>query len=1033
MRLRNVVFLLCLFLLTQFAFGQSSDDFTIKHYTSKNGLPQNSIRSMVLDNNRFLWMTTEGGLVRFDGQYFKVYTHYNEPAIMNDRFATVVKSMDGNCYTYEQAGNVFEIKNGGIYIVQKGDRSTQPSVTVKGSVPNLSFLTKNISKSFQGIGNFEIIEGVLQTIPLSDNSYAVVLRNCLRVFVNGNVTGQISTEGRTITTSFPLNGRIYFVNEKNEFFRFDIVNNTIYPVKTSGDLSEFNPKNFKFTRSIFWNPDFPQVHFKKDVNLYELISDSSGNNLQIKLITSSMPRNATVTGVIFDSKSQNLFIGTETKGLYIFKKNKMKSVVYNNPANTSNNSYYSLVEIDSGVVMTWQNREFTYEESRVLSVPLRNVSHEFLLKDSLENIWYGRGDTIVSYNLKTGSTIKITDGIDKSYYKIFQDGDSMIVGGSHGIGYIKSGKYKHLCNYDFSNSESRIEDLTRGPDGNMWVSSCSGVKIQNIYTCEAIEVPGLQGICARVLFTYQSNIFIGTYGDGFYVWNKGRTLKLPNDNGNYLSHVHSFFVDELGRLWMSTNKGLLNTKYSNIEKYIADSTYKFTYQVYGEDDGILNSEFNGGCSPSVLRLTTGYVTYPTMEGLVFLKPEDIQDEYPDETIVIDGLYIDETSANLNSISIPSNHESVRLSFSAPYWGNPLNLNLEYKLEGLNKGWIALPMGVNTVSFSNLTSGRYTFKVRKLTGLESNKFNETKFNFTVEKKYYETAWFILFCLLGSTAVFYFLLKLNSRRITKKNIALEQKITERTFELKQANHKLEINFDELAQKEQFLRESINVKNRLISVISHDIITPLKFISMVSRISKRNPNMIDRNKLIESMNDIEFASDKLYNNASNILNWMKFQNNRITPKIDHIALHDFIEELTEPLRGMAEIKGIHIENLVPEEDLIISDRNILMIVLQNLLSNAIKYSDKGKIQFIGKLRDNKYCITVSDTGIGMNKITLDEIDKIKLNVGNQSLQKPDNETGNQLGYYIITDFLNLLNGSFDVSSSLDKGTEVTIRLVQ
>lgn len=1033
MRLKHAFIILCLLFLTRFAIGQSSDGFTIKHYTSKNGLPQNSIRSMILDDKRFLWMTTEGGLVRFDGQYFKVYTHYNEPEIMNDRFAAVIKSMDGHYYTYEQASNIFEIKNGGINIVQKGDRSKQPAVTFKGTVPNISFVSKNISKNFPGIQNHEIPDGVLQTLPINENTYAVFLKNCLRVFVNGNVTGQIEIAAYKVAAIFPLNGRIYMVNADNEFLRFDISDNTIYPVNISTELSQFKPQNFRFTKSILWNPDLPQVHFKKGTNLYEIISDSSGNNLGLKLITTSMPANATVTSVIFDSKSQNLFIGTETKGLYIFKKNKLKSVVYNNPTNISNNSYYSLVEIDSGVVMTWQNREFTYDEGRVLSIPLQNVSHEFFLKDSLENIWFGKGDIIVSYNLITGKTTQISGGPEKTYYKMFQEGDSLLVAGSHGIGYIKSDKYTHLCDYDFSNPEIRIEDITRGPDGKMWVSSCSGVKIQNIKTCEAIAVPGLQGICARILFTYRSNIFVGTYGDGFYVWNNGKTIKLPNDNGNYLTHVHSFFIDKLDRLWMSTNKGLLNTKYSNIEKYIADSSYKFTYQVYGEDDGILNSEFNGGCSPSVLRLSTGYVAYPTMEGLVFLNPENILDEYPDETIVIDGIFIDENSADLSSMSIPSNHESIRLTFSAPYWGNPLNLNLEYKLEGFNKGWVALPVGAFTVSFSNLKSGRYTFKVRKLTGSASNPYTETKLSFTVEKKYYETAWFILLCMLGSTALFYFLLKLNSRRIIKKNMDLEQKITERTVELKQANRKLEINFDELAQKEQFLRESINVKNRLISVISHDIITPLKFISMVSRISKRNPEMIDRHKLIESMNDIEFASDKLYNNASNILNWMKFQNNRITPKMDHIALHDFIEELAEPLRGMAENKGIHIENLIPEEDLIISDRNMLMIVLQNLLSNAIKYSDKGEIKFNGKSGDNKYCITVSDTGIGMNKSTLEEIEKIKRNVGNHSLQKPDNETGNQLGYFIITDFLNLLNGSFDISSSVDKGTEVTINLEQ
>ncbi|MBL0342772.1 MAG: hypothetical protein IPP71_18910 [Bacteroidetes bacterium] len=123
---------------------------------------------------------------------------------------------------------------------------------------------------------------------------------------------------------------------------------------------------------------------------------------------------------------------------------------------------------------------------------------------------------------------------------------------------------------------------------------------------------------------------------------------------------------------MSTNKGLLNTKYENINKYINDSTFKFDYQVYGEDDGILNSEFNGGCSPSVLRLSTGYVSYPTMEGLVWLKPEEIPDEFPDEKIIIDEMIIDGISTDsLNKVFVSNKHESVKFTFSTPIGETPL--------------------------------------------------------------------------------------------------------------------------------------------------------------------------------------------------------------------------------------------------------------------------------------------------------------------------------------------------------------------------
>ncbi len=107
--------------------------------------------------------------------------------------------------------------------------------------------------------------------------------------------------------------------------------------------------------------------------------------------------------------------------------------------------------------------------------------------------------------------------------------------------------------------------------------------------------------------------------------------------------------------------------------------------------------------------------------------------------------------------------------------------------------------------------------------------------------------------------------------------------------------------------------------------------------------------------------------------------------------------------------------------------------MIVLQNLLSNAIKYSDKGTILFSANFIGEDYVIKVSDSGIGMSQQTLDEIIQIKKNVGSHTLPLDDHETGNQLGYYIVTDFLNLLKGSVNVKSEKGKGTEVEVYLKQ
>ena len=183
---------------------------------------------------------------------------------------------------------------------------------------------------------------------------------------------------------------------------------------------------------------------------------------------------------------------------------------------------------------------------------------------------------------------------------------------------------------------------------------------------------------------------------------------------------------------------------------------------------------------------------------------------------------------------------------------------------------------------------------------------------------------------------------------------------------------------------------------------------------------------------MNDIEFASDKLFNNANNIMNWMKLQNKRIKPKMDHIAINEFVDELIEPFMGMAEIKGIKINNKVPDEDLIVSDKYILMIILQNLLSNAIKYSEQGEITFAAWADIEQYSISVTDCGIGMPQSTLNELENI-INTKEALESEPDFENGNRLGYYIIADFLYMLKGNMILKSEIGKGTIVTIQFPQ
>ncbi len=110
-----LLFLISLFYSTNPLIAQKQ--FNVLQYTSKNGLPQNSVKSLTKDDNDFLWMTTEGGLVRFDGREFKIFNKTNTPFIKADRLTDINTASSGEYLAYDNIGNTYQIHSNKITAV----------------------------------------------------------------------------------------------------------------------------------------------------------------------------------------------------------------------------------------------------------------------------------------------------------------------------------------------------------------------------------------------------------------------------------------------------------------------------------------------------------------------------------------------------------------------------------------------------------------------------------------------------------------------------------------------------------------------------------------------------------------------------------------------------------------------------------------------------------------------------------------------------------------------------------------------------
>jgi signal transduction histidine kinase len=147
-------------------------------------------------------------------------------------------------------------------------------------------------------------------------------------------------------------------------------------------------------------------------------------------------------------------------------------------------------------------------------------------------------------------------------------------------------------------------------------------------------------------------------------------------------------------------------------------------------------------------------------------------------------------------------------------------------------------------------------------------------------------------------------------------------------------------------------------------------------------------------------------------------------------NVAIHDLIEEVVVLYKPIAEAGQTAISNLSPEEDIIISDPQILKIVIQNILNNAVKFTKSGNISIVSVTKGKDYRIQVIDTGPGFSEAAMESIRQLRSGEPFRPFTTDSSEDGTHLGFQIIHELLRFLNGDFQITSNSNGSTvEITL----
>jgi signal transduction histidine kinase len=241
-----------------------------------------------------------------------------------------------------------------------------------------------------------------------------------------------------------------------------------------------------------------------------------------------------------------------------------------------------------------------------------------------------------------------------------------------------------------------------------------------------------------------------------------------------------------------------------------------------------------------------------------------------------------------------------------------------------------------------------------------------------------------------------------------------IEEQNFELDQVNETLKINTEKLQEANQS-------KDRLFSIIAHDLRSPIYALHSVLNVMEESSLSEEEMRIffLQMTSDLKNATNLL----DSLLLWSRSQLHQITANPEIIDLRLMIINKINLLKTQAQEKEIQVENQVNTPLSVIFDKNMIGIVLQNLLSNAIKFTKQGgKVTIEAMAMQDQIQVSIADTGIGLSK---ERAEKIFTMQTNTSTTGTAGEKGSGLGLLICKDFVEKNGGKIWVESEEGKGS--------
>lgn len=1050
-----------------FDWEEVSEQYIIKNYTVKDGLPINSANYMHHNSDGFIYIATTDGLARFDGNRFVVFNTANSSKMQSNRIIWLAEGKSGELWLLDTNRNLYLLKGDNISWFQEAEKYRDVTVeklniTQKGTViinTNIGLLRQKNGIEFESYPFSETKKPLQNSFGLdgekldfiTENGWFTLEGNDLKEYLSANVLeiavdnifNMISTKDGT-KWLLGFNNTLLKVTPQKE--------QTLYTFEDSNNIRLWDLKEISESQLIlstekgylFFNRKTGSfTPMDSSVTQEEYFEDNAWVHFEDKLITKKGNKVFINDKLVLETERQIVYLGLDkensiwviTNGSGIYKIAPQKMITIGENVFPGLMNVYGLDVIDNEIwAVSFQNNMFRITDNRITNwSELADPFYRSILAKNPSEVYAGNFD-LWEYNNSVWEKSIAYEAEGELIDAIFIDSKNRFwIGTDKSLQLKNDAKFLPFTFNDGSqfkgiNMIKEFKDI-----GVFFGTNGDGVIILD--ENEQLQKIGIeQGISSNLIRdvhkSAKDTLWIVTEDKGLnrVLTNKNNSVvdvvTITVQDGLIDNSLHRLIRDEYGYFWINSNKGIMRINEKVLNDYIDGKTKELLVQNFTDEDGLSNIEGNGGTQNAGILTSDGKLLFPNQEGIIYTRPEWHVNENQTRLVppVFESVITSDTTISLigkKAITLSKESRDFQIRFTLPTFKSMHNLDLEYKLDGVNTSWQNAGLD-RLASFTNLNAGEHIFKVRgKL--LNSKQYSEEKISIFIEPYFYEKKIFQLLFLFAIAVLISTGIKVLLFQAKRREEKLNTLVNKRTEELLIEKERTEKALSQIKK----LDES---KSQFFTNFTHELRTPLSLI--LGPLEEMFDNVADNKTVkVESLNLMIRNANRLKHLVNQLLDVSKLNSGEIALEFEKIDLMELTNQIVGQFEYSLTKKALKIEvssnkRLEP----IYMDANAWDHICTNLLSNAIKFTpENGHISISFEDADHTLTCIFSDTGIGISELDLPNIFKSYYQ-GENNYSKVG---GTGIGLALTKGLLEQIGGEITVDSKLGKGATFKISL--